>query len=53
MPPHAAPANGIEIEYETHGDPADPPLLLIMGLGRPADHWPTSCATASSTAAST
>ena len=23
----------IRIEYETHGDPAHPPLLLVMGLG--------------------
>jgi pimeloyl-ACP methyl ester carboxylesterase len=28
-----AEANGIEIEYETFGDPADPPLLLVAGLG--------------------
>jgi pimeloyl-ACP methyl ester carboxylesterase len=28
-----APANGIEIVYETFGDPADPTVLLIMGLG--------------------
>lgn len=28
-----APANGIELEYETFGDPEDPPLLLVMGLG--------------------
>jgi pimeloyl-ACP methyl ester carboxylesterase len=26
-------ANGIEIAYETFGDPADPTLLLVMGLG--------------------
>lgn len=25
--------DGVEIEYETLGDPADPPLLLISGLG--------------------
>ena len=36
--PRAA-CNGIEIEYETHGDPADPPLLLIMGLGSQLVHW--------------
>ncbi|MBN8500278.1 MAG: alpha/beta fold hydrolase [Sphingomonadales bacterium] len=33
-------ANGITIEYETHGDPAGPPLLLIMGLGAQLTLWP-------------
>jgi pimeloyl-ACP methyl ester carboxylesterase len=33
MPHMHAPANGIELEYETFGDPEDPPLLLVMGLG--------------------
>lgn len=33
-------ANGITIAYETHGDPADPPLLLIMGLGAQLTLWP-------------
>ena len=33
-------ANGIKIEYETHGDPAKPPLLLIMGLGAQLTLWP-------------
>ena len=28
-----AASNGIELEYEVIGSPADPPLLLIMGLG--------------------
>ncbi len=28
-----APANGIEMVYEAFGDPADPTVLLIMGLG--------------------
>jgi pimeloyl-ACP methyl ester carboxylesterase len=32
--------DGIEIEYETMGDPADPPLLLIMGLGAQLIAWP-------------
>jgi pimeloyl-ACP methyl ester carboxylesterase len=32
-------ANGIQIEYETAGDPADPPLLLIMGLGAQLIAW--------------
>ena len=26
-------ANGIQIEYETFGNPSDRPLLLIIGLG--------------------
>ena len=34
-----APANGIEIVYETIGDRADPPLLLVMGLGMQLIHW--------------
>ena len=33
MSEQIAPANGIEIAYETFGDPADPTLLLVMGLG--------------------
>jgi pimeloyl-ACP methyl ester carboxylesterase len=28
-----APANGIELVYEEFGDPGDPTMLLIMGLG--------------------
>jgi pimeloyl-ACP methyl ester carboxylesterase len=35
-----AQANGIELEYETFGDPADPALLLIMGLGSQLIDWP-------------
>jgi pimeloyl-ACP methyl ester carboxylesterase len=35
-----APANGIEIGYETHGDPGDEPLLLVMGLGAQLIAWP-------------
>ena len=30
---------GIELAYETFGDPADPPLLLIMGLGMQMLGW--------------
>lgn len=33
-------ANGIQIEYEAHGDPANPPLLLVMGLGAQMTLWP-------------
>lgn len=34
-----ASANGIELEYETFGDPADAPLLLVMGLGAQLVSW--------------
>ena len=33
-------ANGITIAYETHGDPRDPPVLLVMGLGMQLTGWP-------------
>jgi pimeloyl-ACP methyl ester carboxylesterase len=33
-------ANGITVEYETWGDPAAPPILLIMGLGMQLTSWP-------------
>jgi proline iminopeptidase len=32
--------NGIELDYEVHGDPAAPAVLLVMGLGMPALMWP-------------
>ena len=32
-------ANGVELCYETFGDPADPALLLIMGLGTQMIGW--------------
>jgi pimeloyl-ACP methyl ester carboxylesterase len=32
-------ANGIEIEYDVHGDASMSPLLLIMGLGVQLIHW--------------
>jgi pimeloyl-ACP methyl ester carboxylesterase len=32
-------ANGIEIVYEAFGDPADPTLLLVMGLGMQMLGW--------------
>lgn len=31
---------GVELCCETFGDPTDPPLLLIMGLGMQMVHWP-------------
>jgi pimeloyl-ACP methyl ester carboxylesterase len=30
----------VEIVYETLGDPSDPPMLLVMGLGMQLIHWP-------------
>jgi pimeloyl-ACP methyl ester carboxylesterase len=33
-------ANGIRLAYETQGDPSDPPLLLVMGLGAQLIYWP-------------
>jgi pimeloyl-ACP methyl ester carboxylesterase len=42
----SVPANGITIEYETTGDPADPALLLVMGLGAQLIHWPDEFCTA-------
>lgn len=34
--------NGITIAYETRGNPDNPPLLLIMGLGMQLISWPES-----------
>jgi pimeloyl-ACP methyl ester carboxylesterase len=34
-----APANGIELHYDTFGDEGDPALLLIMGLGAQSIAW--------------
>jgi pimeloyl-ACP methyl ester carboxylesterase len=33
-------SNGLTISYETIGDPSDPALLLIMGLGAQLVDWP-------------
>ena len=33
-------ANGIDLEYTTEGDPSDPPMLLVMGLGAQLITWP-------------
>lgn len=32
-------ANGLDLEYDTTGDPSGPPLLLIMGLGAQMISW--------------
>jgi pimeloyl-ACP methyl ester carboxylesterase len=39
MAEQVAKVNGIEIAYETFGDPSDPPLLLIMGLASQMILW--------------
>jgi len=39
MPTIETPA-GIELYYETIGDPADPPMLLVMGYGSQMIAWP-------------
>jgi len=33
-------ANGVTLEYESLGDPADPAIVLIMGLGMQLVAWP-------------
>src|SRR4051794_4210472 len=35
-----ASANGVELYYEETGNPADPTVLLIMGLGTQLIAWP-------------
>jgi pimeloyl-ACP methyl ester carboxylesterase len=37
---------GIALEFETHGDPGDPPLLLVMGFGVQLINWPRAFAQA-------
>jgi pimeloyl-ACP methyl ester carboxylesterase len=39
-------ANGIEIAYETFGDPGHPPVLMVMGLGTQMIAWPDEMCTA-------
>jgi pimeloyl-ACP methyl ester carboxylesterase len=39
MTERIASVNGVEIAYETIGDPSNPPLLLVMGLGMQLIHW--------------
>lgn len=40
MPTITTPNTGIELAYETHGDPANETMLLVMGLGVQLTHWP-------------
>jgi pimeloyl-ACP methyl ester carboxylesterase len=39
-------ANGLTLDYELRGDPAAPPVLLVMGLGMPSALWPDEFAQA-------
>jgi pimeloyl-ACP methyl ester carboxylesterase len=39
MSTQTATANGIALAYETFGDPARPPVLLVMGLGAQMIGW--------------
>jgi pimeloyl-ACP methyl ester carboxylesterase len=36
----AIPANGIALEHESFGNPADPAVVLVMGLGMQMIMWP-------------
>jgi proline iminopeptidase len=40
LPVPIAPANGVELYYEETGNPADPVILLVMGLGTQLIAWP-------------
>lgn len=40
MPSVTTPNTGIELFYETHGDPANETMLLVMGLGAQMVLWP-------------
>jgi pimeloyl-ACP methyl ester carboxylesterase len=39
MSEQIARVNGVDIAYETFGDPANPPLLMVMGLGAQMILW--------------
>lgn len=40
MPTITTPNTGVELFYDTHGDPANPTILLVMGLGGQMLLWP-------------
>lgn len=40
MPTITTPNTGIELFYESHGDPANETMLLVMGLGAQLTLWP-------------
>ena len=35
-------SRGLELEYESHGDPAHPAVILVMGLGMQLIAWPAA-----------
>ena len=36
---HQVSANGLQITYDSFGDPSHPVVMLIMGLGTQMIHW--------------
>jgi pimeloyl-ACP methyl ester carboxylesterase len=44
--PQISSSNGIALEFETHGNPGDPPVLLVMGFGTQLINWPRGFAQA-------
>ena len=44
--PQITASTGIALEFETHGDPGDPPVLLVMGFGAQLINWPRGFAQA-------
>jgi pimeloyl-ACP methyl ester carboxylesterase len=44
--PQIIASTGTALEFETHGDPGDPAVLLVMGFGTPLINWPRGFAQA-------
>ena len=44
--PQISSSTGIALEFETHGNPGDPPVLLVMGFGTQLINWPRGFAQA-------
>lgn len=39
QPEQVVDCNGIQLNYDSYGDPSDPPILLIMGLATQMIYW--------------
>src|SRR3954454_2867827 len=39
-PQRLTPVGEVDLCWDAFGDPADPPMLLVMGLGMQLVHWP-------------